>query len=186
MSALRSRVAPLACAAALALLAGSGCQHRILSLGHSMPGDYAVALFRYELERCPLPGFELPPLKRDKEERIEAGYYDGPYCHAYTKYSFDSRHGISYRETVPAYVRLDVGAESCQLDVALPTARTDEATALHPYADIVARLVTDASGATPKIPSKMTTFDSHREFARWCERRIVERLRSTTHKIFQR
>lgn len=173
-----------------------GCQHKIIQSGNTLPADYGFFMFAFSLNRCPADNYFPAQRKAIPGASFEAGYFDGPYCHGFTKYALSAKMGLTYADTAPIYLRLQAGTP-CNLYVAMPTERMCTGQTLEKCASYQSalKLVTfflkinfgDGEGDFTPQPSTLNVngFNDHGDFEQWCAARIRKKTDSTAHPTFQ-
>ncbi len=165
----------------------SGCSGPMKRMNKGISSDAGAVLYQFPLRECPTPSAELPPERVTQKYVIKAGsFYDPnifikkmPYCHGFTKYSFEEIRDKDPFYVFSAYVRLDREGLSCSLQVATP-AEVDRLK--NPPSDspiiqeqteyIQSFLETIMPASVSSREPKLEFFRNSDEWQSWCHKRI--------------
>lgn len=95
-----------------------GCQHAQHLLTSEFSENSSVLVYQYKLRNCNDSLVELPQETSSAARRIEAGYYNGPYCHGWTKYEIVTQSNSETGFSSFLYAKLNRG-KPCSLSIAV-------------------------------------------------------------------
>lgn len=94
------------------------CQHAQHSLNSEFSKNSSVLVYQYKLRNCNDSLVELPQKASSAARRIEAGYYNGPYCHGWTKYKIVTQPNSEPDFSSFLYAKLN-SEKPCSLSIAV-------------------------------------------------------------------